>query len=167
MTDTKVARNWAAVTGIGTAVGLFTLWLPWIFVPVEVLMKREGLPDLEYPEMRSLLTPFSTMETGLHGAVDLGVMIPSWVFILLIVLAGLLTICTVLKVFEISHWFAIGLLALSGTCLTYWVGSAIAEGSKAQAGFPVAAIALAAILLAAIKNNQRENKSSHSTADSA
>ena len=167
MTDTKVARNWAAVAGIGTAVALFTLWLPWIFVPVEVLLKREGAPELEYPEMRSLLTPFSTMETGLHGAIDLGVMIPSWVFILLIVLAGMLAICTVLKVFEVSHWIVIGLLALSGASLTYWVGSAIVEGSKVQSGFPVATIALATILLAAIKNNQRENKSSHSTADSA
>lgn len=130
-------------------------------------MKREGLPDLEYPEMRSLLTPFSTMETGLHGAIDLGVMIPSWVFILLIVLTGLLTISTVLKVFEISHWIAIGLLALSGACLTYWVASAIAKGSKVQAGFPVAAIALGTILLSASKNNHRENQSSHSAADSA
>ena len=158
MTDTKVARNWAAVTGIGTAVALFTFWLPWIFVPVEVQMKREGLQELEFPEMRSLLTPFSTMETGLHGAIDVGMMIPSWIFILLIVLAGLITIFTVLKIFEISHWIAIGLLALAGAFLAYWVGSAIAEGSKMQAGFPVAAVAWATILLASIKDHQRENK---------
>ncbi len=158
MTDTKEARNWATVTGIGTVIALFTLWLPWIFVPVEVRMKREGLPELEFPEMRDLLTPFSTMETGMRGAVDLGMLIPSWIFILLIVAAGLITVLTILKVFDISHLIAIGLLALSGGFLTYWVGSAVAEGSKMQAGFPVAAVASVSILLAAIKSHQRENK---------
>jgi len=156
MTDNKMARNRAAVTGIGTAFVFSSLWLPWIFVPVEVLLKRDQLPDFEFPEMRILLTPFSTMETGLGGAVDVGMLIPTWIFIFLMIAAGALSMLTILKIFETSHRIVIALLAIPGGFLTYWVGAAIAEGSKLQAGFPVAAISAAAILLPAIMNHRHE-----------
>lgn len=85
-------------------------------------------------------------------------MVPTWIFIVLIVGAGIISILTIMKIFETSCWFVISLLVLSGGFLTYWVGSAIAEGCKVQAGFPIAAVAIAMILFTAIKNHQRENK---------
>jgi len=166
MIQSKTSRNWVAVTGIATLVALFTLWMPWIFIPVEVMMKRERLPEFEFPELRNLLTPFSTIETGLHGAIDLGVFIPSWIFITLIVASGILTILTILKIFEVSHWIVIFLIGISGSMLTYWIASSIAEGSTMQSGLPIALVASGTILLAAIKNNQSENKSHHATTGS-
>ena len=159
MTDRKKARNYAAVVFIGTVVTLFTLWLPWIFHPVEVLLRRDGVdPESFSSDLGSLLRPFSTTERGLDGEVALGVPVPSWIFIILAALAGLFSMLNILKIYEVSHMIAIGLLAVSGIFLTYWVGSAVAEGSKLQAGLPVALVGFSAIFVATFKYHRSRTK---------
>ena len=154
----QVKRNWLAVTGIGTTIVFLSLWLPWMFVPAEVSLKREGFQDLISPGSKELLGALAAMETGLHGAISVGFLIPSWIFITLIVAAGIVSFLTISKIFEVSFWIFALPLILAIAFLTYWAGSSLAMGCRLGANFPFAAIGSAMIIFVAIKNNQMENK---------
>ena len=151
MPVTENTSNWVALSAIGSVIMLFTLWLPWVFVPLEVVIEDAASPELEFPELRSLLTPFSTMKTGISGVIDLGIFIPSWVFILLIMISGVMAILNALKVLNISYWIVFGLMGISIVVLTYWGFNSIDEGSKIQSGFLVAAIGCGLLLIGAVK----------------
>ena len=172
MANMQIKRNWLAVTGIGTAIVFLSLWLPWMFVPAEVALKRAGYQDLISPGTKALyqdlispgttafISGLATMETGLRGAISIGILIPSWIFIALLVVAGIISCLTISKIFEVSFWIFALPLILSITFLTYWATTSLALGCSLGAGFPIAAIGSAMILFVAIKNNQMENKAS-------
>jgi len=160
MAKMQIKRNWLAVSGFGTIIVFLSLWLPWMFVPAEVALKREGFQDLISPGSKELLGALAMMETGLRGAISVGVLIPSWIFIALIVASGIVSVLTISKTFEVSFWIFALPLILSITFLTYWATTSLAIGCSLGAGFPFAAIGSAMILFVAIKNNQMENKAS-------
>ncbi len=164
MENMQIKRNWLAVTGIGTAIVFLSLWLPWMFVPAEVALKRAGFQDLISPGSKALLAGLGVgglaeMETGLRGAISVGILIPSWIFIALIVVAGIVSFFTISRIFEVSFWIPALLLILSASFLTYWAGTSLALGCSLGAGFPFAAIGSAMIFLAAIKGKQMEKSS--------
>ena len=157
MANMQIKRNWLAVSGFGTIIVFLSLWLPWMFVPAEVALKRWGFQDLISPGSKELLGGLAAMETGLRGAIDIGMLIPSWIFISLIVVAGIISCLTISKIFEVSFWIFALPLILPITFLTYWAGTSLAIGCSLGAGFPFAAIGSAMILFVAIKNKQMEN----------
>lgn len=172
MANMQIKRNWLAVTGIGTAIVFLSLWLPWMFVPAAVALKRAGFQDLISPGSKELLAGLGVgglaeMETGLRGAISVGFLIPSWIFIALIVVAGIVSFFTISKIFEVSFWISALLLIISASFLTYWAGTSLALGCRLGAGFPFAAIGSAMIFFAAIKSKQMENKSWEATGDNA
>ena len=156
--NNKSRHNWLAVSGIGILIVFLSLWLPWMFVPAEVAIEREGIQDLISPGWKELSRPLAVMETGIWGAVDVGMLIPSWIFISLIVASGILSIITISRIFEVSFWIFFLPLILSIVFLTYWAGSSLALGCSLGAGFPFAAIGSAMIIFVAIKNKQMENR---------
>ena len=127
-----------------------------MFVPAEVALKREGFQDLISPGSKELLGALAMMETSLRGAIDIGMLIPSWIFISLIVVAGIISCLTISKIFEVSFWIFALPLILSIIFLTYWATTSLAIGCSLGAGFPFAAIGSAMILFVAIKNKQME-----------
>ncbi len=156
-------RNWLVLTSIGTLIVFMTLWAPWIFVPAEVSLIRDGYQDLISPGSSELLGGLTVMETGLRGVMDIGIFIPSWICILLIVASGIISLLTISRTYIVSFWIFMIPIIVSLLMLIYWAGSSPALGCKLDAGFPIVLIGTAMISYVAIKNNQMENKSRHAT----
>jgi hypothetical protein len=162
----QIKRDWIAITSIGTLIVFMTLWVPWLFVPAEVSLIRDGYQDMISPGSSELMGGLTVMENGLHGAMDVGVFIPSWIFILLIVASGIITILNITRTYIVSFWIPMIPIIISSIMLIYWAGSSLAVGCKLDAGFPIALIGIGMISYVTIKNNQMENKSHHATTGS-
>jgi len=143
-----------------------TLWAPWIFVPAEVSLIRDGYQDLISPGSSELFGGLTVMETGLRGVMDIDIFIPSWIFILLIVASGIISLLTISRTYIVSFWIFMTPIIVSLIMLIYWAGSSLALGCKLDAGFPIILVGTAMICYVAIKNNQMENKSHHATTGS-
>ncbi len=157
---TSADRNWLAVTGIGTSIVLLSLWLPWMFVPAEVALERAGMQDLISPGSKEIFGPLATMESGWFGAIDLGMLVPAWMFILLIVISGIMAILTISRVFVVSVWLSVAPLLVAVIILTYWAVRSLGFGCSLGAGFPFAACGSAMIAFAAVKHRRMLNKAS-------
>ncbi len=165
MIASKSSRNFAAISIIGALLGIFTLFLPWVFVPIDVHMQRDGVPELEHAALLKLMAPLSTIETGISGRIGLGIPFPAWLFILLIPIAGVVSGLSIVGFFEVSYKIVFVLLVVSIVPLSLWVLRAVSAGSSYQSGAPVALVAVTLIFVATIKSRQLERKSNFALDD--
>lgn len=162
----KINVTTYAVVGIfGTLGILFTLWLPWTFLDAELVAKKSGI-DFPHSDnlganqaMKSLMSVFSQVQTGKTGVVNLGLHLPSWIFVLCAFAGGVLSILTLVERLSVDRRTLIMVILIPSAILGIWLWQQVRDGAVIQSGSYVAALSIGLILFAAIKTKTEDNKS--------
>ena len=83
---------------------------------------------------------------------------PSWIFIIMLTIAGIASFLTIAKKFKVPFSVIAVIAVSSAIALTYWVGSSLHHGCEILEGYMLLIIGAVLILFPAIKNKQEENK---------
>ena len=142
----------ALKTGNGLLLGLLgtlgaaaSLWLPWLNFTAEARMKQGGLPNVDLSALGGRLKPFEKMQRGLDGVVAIGPEVPTWVFIGLAAVIGVISLLRISRILPTSVWISHLLLLATSGVLIYWVASSMSDGAKLQVGAIVALLGIALI----------------------